>query len=140
MSCANGKCILVVDDDAAMLRALGKVLSGEGATVSRASGTEEALGHLADRHGRFDLVITDLRLPGCGGKGLLDAITVAFPAVPVIVVTAFGNPETRALCLQQGAADFLEKPVDAKALLAAMEQVLSSREKAHLAGHDTEEA
>jgi DNA-binding NtrC family response regulator len=141
MNSVNGKSILVVDDDAAMLRALSKVLSGEGAAVNKASRAEEALRYLADKQGRFDLVITDLCMPDLGGTSVLDAVKVAFPEVPVIIITAFGNPELRTQCLRRGAAAFLEKPVDAVALLAGIARVLSSSQnKVELAERGTAEA
>ncbi len=140
MSSVKGKSILVVDDDAAMLRALSKVLSGEGATVSKASRVDEALKHLADNQRRFDLVITDLCMPD-RRRSVLDVVKAAQPEVPVIVITAFGNPDLRALCLRQGAAAFLEKPVNAVGLLTVIDRVLlSSRESVQLTAHGSEEA
>lgn len=130
MSCVDGKSILVIDDDAAMLRALCKVLSGEGAAVTRASWAGEAFERLADKRKRFDVVITDLRLPIIGGRSVLAAVTTALPKVPVIIITAFGNPELQAQCLRQGAAAFLEKPLDTVALLTAIESAFSSSSQA----------
>lgn len=115
-----GKSILIIDDDAAMLRALNRVLSGEGAVVVNASWAGEAMEHLASKWERFDLVITDLRMPILGGQTILGAVTTALPNVPVIIVTAFGTPELRAECLNRGAAAFLEKPLDTKQLLEAI--------------------
>jgi len=70
MTSVYGKCILVIDDDQAMLRALGKVLGGEGAVVTTACHAGEAVLHLTNRRERFDLVITDLRMPVVGGVGV----------------------------------------------------------------------
>ena len=119
--------MLVVEDDPAMLRALRKVLSAEGGVVSGASWRGEALEYWVNKQARFDLVITDLAEPGTGGSRILDALKVAFPRVPIMIITASGNPGLQARCLGQGAAAFLEKPVDTKTLLAAIERVLSSR-------------
>jgi DNA-binding NtrC family response regulator len=121
----NRKSILVIDDDAAMLRALNKVLTGAGATVTRASWAGEAMEHLTNRSERFDLIITDLRMPILGGQTILGAVAIALPDVPVIIITAFGNSELEAQCLRQGAAAFLEKPLDTQQLLAAIERVFS---------------
>ncbi|MGO8927449.1 MAG: response regulator [Limisphaerales bacterium] len=122
-----GKSVLVVEDDAAMLRALSKVLSAEGAVVSRANWTGEALEHLTNKQERFDLVITDLAGPVPRGSSVLDAAKIAFPHVPVVIITASGAPELKARCLRRGAAAFLEKPVDTVTLLTAIERVFSSR-------------
>jgi DNA-binding NtrC family response regulator len=119
------KSILIIDDDVAMLGALKKVLSAEGALVTSASWGGDAMEHLTDKSERFDLVITDLRMPILGGQSILGAVSVGLPQVPVIVVTAFGDPKVRAECLRKGAAAFLEKPVDTPQLLAAIEGALT---------------
>ncbi len=123
----TGKSILIVDDDASMLRALTKVLSAEGAVVRNACWAGEVMERLADNAGHFDLIITDLRMPILNGKSLLGAVKAALPKVPVIVMTAFGNPEVEAECLDKGAAAFLEKPLDTPQLLAAIDNVFSAR-------------
>jgi two-component system NtrC family response regulator len=120
----NGKRILVIDDDDAMLRALRGVLGGEGAVVTAARGGAEALDHLANKCERFDLAITDLRMPIIGGRAILRAVAAAFPPVPVIILTAFGTAELEAQCVGEGAAAFLEKPLDTPRLLAVIEGVL----------------
>jgi DNA-binding NtrC family response regulator len=126
MNNVNKKTILIIDDDAAMLRALNKVLSGEGAVVASASWAGEIMERLADNQGHFDLIITDLRMPILNGRSVLGAVKAALPEVPVIVMTAFGSPEVEAECLEKGAAAFLEKPLDTPQLLAALERVFST--------------
>lgn len=126
MNNINEKAILIIDDDAAMLRALSKVLSGEGAVVASASWAGEIMERLAENQGHFDLIITDLRMPILNGKSVLGAVKTALPEVPVIVMTAFGSPEVEAECLEKGAAAFLEKPLDTPQLLAALERVFST--------------
>ena len=74
----------------------------------------------------MDLVITDLRMPFLNGITVVYAIHQIFPALPVIVLTAFGSPDVRAECLVQGASAFLEKPLDTIQLLAAVESVFAS--------------
>jgi DNA-binding NtrC family response regulator len=127
MTSINGKSILVIDDNAAMLRALKKVLSSEGGVVSIASWVGEVMERLTDKQGCFDLIITDLRMPVLGGQSILGAVKAALPEVPVIVITAFGSPELQAECLEKGAAAFLEKPLDTPQLLAAIDRVFLTR-------------
>ena len=121
----RNKSILVVDDDASMLRALQKVLHGEGAGVTCVAGAEDAIELLTRRQEKIDLVITDLRLPFVTGATLVYAVHQIFPALPVIVLTAFGGPDVKAACHEQGAAAFLEKPLDTAQLLAAIERALA---------------
>ena len=120
----RNKSILVVEDDAAMLRALERVIQSESATVTSASDVPQAVDILTRRQRRFDLVLTDLRMPLVTGLTLVYAIREVFPKVPVVVLTAFGSPEVKAECLRQGAAGFLEKPLDAEQLVAALETAL----------------
>jgi DNA-binding NtrC family response regulator len=123
------KSVLVVDDDAGMLRALDKVLTGEGAVVTRADCAEDAVEILTGRQKRIDLVITDLRMPFVNGITLVYAIHEILPVIPVIVLTAFGSPDVKAECLKQGAAAMLEKPLDTPQLLAAIEDALAPRRR-----------
>ncbi len=61
------------------------------------------------------------------GIGALDAVQMALPHVPVIVITAFGSPETKTEALRRGACAFLEKPLDTAQLVDAIEHALSTR-------------
>ncbi len=130
MRSLNGKSVLVVDDDTAMLRALQKVLAGEGASVATASWAGEIMERLDENQGRFDLIITDLRMPILHGESVLRAVKATLPEVPVIVITAFGSPEKQAECRKDGAAAFLEKPLETAQLLAAIDGVVSAGEAA----------
>jgi DNA-binding NtrC family response regulator len=121
----DNKSILIIDDDAAVLRALNKVLTAEGAKVMNAYWAGEAIAQINNSLQQLDLIITDLRMPVLGGQTILDAVGVALPQVPVIVITAFGNPQIRAECLAAGAAAFLEKPLDTPQLLTAIKRVFS---------------
>jgi len=119
------KSILVVDDDTRWLRALDKVLTGEGATVFRAQWAGDVLDMLAARKIRFDLLITDLRMPFVTGLTVVYSVRKMFPTLPIIVLTAFGSPDVKAECLRQGAAAFLEKPLDTATLLNVIEGVFA---------------
>lgn len=119
------KSILVVDDDAGMLRALEKVLRGAGAEVTCFTRGDDAIELLTRREKPIDLVITDLRLPFVTGATLVYAVHRIFPTLPVIVLTAFGSPDVKAACEEQGVAAFLEKPLDTAHLLAAIGRALA---------------
>jgi DNA-binding NtrC family response regulator len=123
----NDKSILIVDDDQRMLRALDKVLTGEGASVTAAQWAGDALDFLTARQTRIDLVITDLRMPFVSGITVVYAIHEIFPALPIIVLTAFGSPDVEAECLRQGAAAFLEKPLNTSELLEVIKRVFASQ-------------
>jgi DNA-binding NtrC family response regulator len=117
------KSILIVEDDAGLLRAMKKVLTGEGARVSATIWAGDAIEILTRRQCPVDLVITDLRMPFLTGVTLVYSVHQIFPNLPIIVLTAFGTPELKAECLRQGATAFLEKPLDTTQLVAAIKGV-----------------
>jgi len=120
----HDKSVLVVDDDPAMLRAMTKVLASEGMQVTGVSDPVVVVKELADSEKRFDLVITDLRMPMFSGRGVL-ALASALPELPVIIITAFGDPDIQAQALRLGAFAFLEKPVAAPQLIDVVKRALA---------------
>jgi DNA-binding NtrC family response regulator len=121
------KSVLIVDDDARLLRALEKVLAGEGWKVTCATLVRDAIEILGRQKAPIDVVITDLWMPVITGLTGLYLIRNMFPELPVIVFTAFGNPDLKSECLRLGAAAFLEKPLDTPQLLSAVEGTLVSQ-------------
>lgn len=124
----NHKSVLVVDDDERMLRALDKVLTGEGAAVTCSSWAGGAIEILTEKKTAVDLVIIDLSMPFISGLTTVHTIHNHFPKLPIIVLTGFGSPEVRAECLSQGAVAFLEKPLDSHVLVNAVRDVLVQTE------------
>ena len=118
------KSVLVVDDDPGMLRAMIKVLANEGMRVTGVSDPAAVVKELADSGKRFDLVITDLRMPMFSGRGVL-ALASALPELPVIIITAFGGPDVETQALRLGAFAFLEKPVAAAELIDVVKRALA---------------
>jgi DNA-binding NtrC family response regulator len=119
------KSVLVVDDDPAMLRAMTKFLAKEGMRVIGVSDPGVVVKELAHSGSRFDLLITDLRMPTFSGRGVL-ALASALPRLPVIIITAFGGPDVEAQALHLGAFAFLEKPVAAAQLIEVVKRALAS--------------
>jgi DNA-binding NtrC family response regulator len=118
------KSVLVVDDDAGMLRAMTKVLTGEGMQVTSVSDPVVVVKKLADSENRFDVIITDLRMPMFSGRGVL-ALASALPELPVVIITAFGGADVQAQALRLGAFAFLEKPVAAAQLIDVVKRALA---------------
>jgi len=120
----SDKSILIVDDDVRMLHALEKVFSRESASVTCVDLALDALKILVARPKKFDLLITDLRMPFVSGARTVSVVHGVLPELPIIVLTAFGDPDVKAECLRKGAAAFLEKPLEASLLLDIVGKIL----------------
>lgn len=120
MSEAGGEPVtaLVVDDDPGMRALLRDWLEREGFRVLEESSGERLLA-LA-QGARFDVVILDKEMPGLGGLDVLPAFRRQRPEVPVILVTAFGGARVAEEALKLGAQQYLEKPFQFRALIAAV--------------------
>ncbi|HEX2719901.1 MAG TPA: response regulator, partial [Candidatus Deferrimicrobium sp.] len=109
--------ILFIDDDPAGREVALFNLRKAGYEVTAA---EDGAGGLsAFASAPFDLVITDLKMPGIPGMEVLRKIHAGSPDVPVLVITAFGNVETAVAAMKEGAYDFIGKPFHRDQLLLA---------------------
>ena len=115
--------VLVVDDDPGFLRLLTLRLGSEGYRAQSADNARAALTCLDDFNP--DLVITDLRMDGLDGVGLLSELQRRRPALPVLLVTAHGNIADAVTATQVGAVGFLTKPVDRRELREKIAAVLA---------------
>ncbi|MDD2272811.1 MAG: sigma-54 dependent transcriptional regulator [Desulfuromonadaceae bacterium] len=114
--------LLLVDDDATSLLVLGGYLKRFGFAVVTASGGEQALELLGERE--FDLLISDLRMPGMDGITLLQEMHTRNVTIPFIVVTACGSIESAVDAMRQGAYDYLEKPFNPDSLQLTVQRAL----------------
>ena len=114
--------ILLVDDDESLRRVAEYQLVEAGhRVVSRGSGSEALA---AAGESRFDLLVTDVLMPGMTGLELLDRMRAAHPETVPVVITAHGDVETAVRAMQAGAFDFLEKPFTKERLLVAVDKAL----------------
>ncbi len=116
--------VLVVDDEPAMRAALEANFSRHGWEVTTASGTREAMERF--RSSPCPLVITDMRMPDGDGLGVMQHVRSLAPDTAVIFLTAFGNVPEAVLAMQQGACDYLVKPVSFERLRQAALRVLGN--------------
>jgi len=117
--------ILVVDDKDSIRKMLMETLQAEGHEVELAK-----TGHTAiekAKHGRFDLVLTDLKMPEMDGLEVLANIKESNPETSVIVMTAYGTIEDAVQAMKKGAYDFLTKPFDPSRLSVLIERALENR-------------
>ncbi|AKQ69130.1 Response regulator of zinc sigma-54-dependent two-component system [Myxococcus hansupus] len=104
---------------------LEKGLTRRGFAPVALPSADEALGLLAAED--FDVVLTDLRMPGMDGLALCERIALNRPDIPVVVVTAFGSLETAVAAIRAGAYDFVTKPIDVDALVLVLERAVQHR-------------
>ncbi len=115
--------ILVVEDKASMRRMLRRTLETAKYRVDEAADGDEAVRKLG--LSRYDLVLTDLKLPKKDGIAVLRAAREAFPQMPVIIMTAFGTIELAVQAMKEGAYHFIGKPFDSDHLLLEIERAIS---------------
>src|SRR3990170_4822203 len=117
--------ILVIDDKESMRQMLAKTLESEGYEVDVARDGEVGLDKAKEK--RFDLVLTDLKLPNMDGLRVLSSFKELDPEISVIVMTAYGTIETAVQAIKQGAFDFLTKPFDVDHLNVLIQRALENR-------------
>jgi two-component system response regulator AtoC len=126
---AVGSHILVVDDDAALGKVLTALLSQADLEADHVTSGPEALARL--EKGPYDLVLTDLRMPGMDGMALLAELARRWPDVAVIMLTAHGNVPLAVEAMKAGASEFMLKPFDREELVFVVQKVLAGVERAN---------
>ena len=124
-----GTHLLVVDDDADMLRLLTIRLTAAGYRVSAVTCAEAAMTQLHIE--RPQLVLSDVRLPGRDGLALFDDIRAQHPSLPVILLTAHGTIPDAVQATERGVFSYLTKPFDGKSLLDKIAQALALSAPSH---------
>ncbi|TMQ22732.1 MAG: response regulator [Candidatus Rokuibacteriota bacterium] len=119
--------VLVVDDNASLLRFLVSAFSANGCTVSQAAAAEQALALITAEP--FDLVVSDIKMPGLSGLDLLRAVKGKQPETPVVLIT--GNPSVNSAVfgLRHGAYDYLPKPFSIREIQQLLARIRSDRQK-----------
>ncbi|MFC5520442.1 sigma 54-interacting transcriptional regulator [Polaromonas jejuensis] len=130
--------LLVVDDDADMLRLLTMRLTAAGYRVTAVASAEAALTQLHIE--RPQLVLSDVRLPGKDGLALFNEIRAQHPSLPVILLTAHGTIPDAVEATERGVFTYLTKPFDGKGLEGKIAQALSLSAPAHAAQRGSPEA
>src|SRR6185436_257681 len=120
--------ILIVDDEQFVRDLLEKVLRRRGYEVTVAGDAEQALRVLAS--GDFDLLLTDVVMPGMDGFDLLRRVKGAYPTIKVVVLTGYARKQSISDFLLYGADDYLSKPFQVHELVAAVDRVTGAAERA----------
>jgi nitrogen regulation protein NR(I) len=117
--------ILLIEDDPGIVMTLRRVLADEGHRVAVEKRGDSGLA-LAEKDS-FDLIITDLKLPGVGGLDLVRRLHASRPHLPIILMTAHGTTETAIEATKSGAYDYVLKPFEIPEFLQLIEKALRSR-------------
>ncbi|HHT9130206.1 MAG TPA: sigma-54-dependent transcriptional regulator [Candidatus Brocadiaceae bacterium] len=113
--------LLLVDDDKNALDGLVKILTHDGYPVSGALSGYEALNFLSKKS--FDIIITDMKLPGMGGLSLIHEIRKKEGSVAIVVITAYSSVKTAVEAIKCGADDYLTKPLNVEELKLVLEKL-----------------
>jgi len=119
------KHLLLVEDESALRQAVAEQLGDRGYQVEQAGSGEAALARIADF--AFDIIITDLRLPGIDGSSLVQAAVERYPDIIAIVVTGYGTVKDAVDVIKRGAWDFVSKPFQIDELLHVLDAALEQR-------------
>ena len=106
--------LLLVDDDKNALDGLVKILTHDGYPVSGVLSGYEALSLLSKKN--FDIIVTDMKLPGIGGLSLIHEIRKKEESVAIVVITAYSSVKTAVEAIKCGADDYLTKPINIEEL------------------------
>src|SRR6266576_250233 len=117
--------LLLVEDESALREAVAEQLTDRGYHVEQADSGEAAIKRLADF--AFDVIITDLRLPGIDGSAVIDAALDRYPDIIAIVVTGYGTVKDAVEAIKRGAWDFVSKPFQIDELLHVLDSALEQR-------------
>jgi len=127
MTSATALRVLAVDDNSSLLRFLVSAFTASGCAVTAAPTAEEALDRIdADT---FDLVVSDIKMPGLSGLDLLRAVKGKQPATPVVLITGAPSVNSAVFGLRHGAYDYLPKPFSIKEVQGLVERVRADRAK-----------
>jgi len=114
--------LLLVEDESALRAAVAEQLADRGYHVKQADSGESAVAQLADF--AFDVIITDLRLPGIDGSAVVEAAVERYPDIIAIVITGYGTVKDAVEAIKRGARDFVSKPFQIDELLHVLDSAL----------------
>ncbi len=121
------KPVWIVDDDRSIRWVIEKALTREGIAYSSFSTAQEALDALSDD--TPEVLVSDIRMPGRSGLELLQAVKQRYPAVPVIVMTAYSDLDSAVAAFQGGAYEYLPKPFDVDQAVGLIRRALDEKRR-----------
>lgn len=126
----SGIPILFVDDDKLIRNSFARELRVEGFTVTAVASGSEAIGEM--ERTRYNVVITDLMMPGVDGLGIIKAVKRHAPQTCVIILTGYGDQQSYNDALRLGVDDFLLKPCEVNDLISRIRRCLEKKSRPRL--------
>ena len=125
MEKAERETILIVDDEVDLRNAIVAYLTQEGYEVQAASNGEEALERV--KSVPFDILVTDMKLPGIDGTTVLQEALALYPELIGIIITGYGTVESAVQAMKKGAYDYIAKPFQLVEISLVIKQALERR-------------
>ena len=122
--------LLVVDDEVKFLNSLAKRLELRGFEVTKAENGQDALDFA--KESQFDLAMIDLKMPGVGGKQVLEILKKTHDFIEVIIMTGHGSAEAAGECMELGAFSYMPKPYELEKIMETLRQAYAARLKKQL--------
>jgi CheY-like chemotaxis protein len=116
--------VLVVDDDPAVRKSIDRVLTGKGYAVITAENGEEAMRKLNEE--KYDLVYTDIRMPGMSGLEVAEQVKARRPWTPVVIITGYGTDAAEARAKAAGVSSFVHKPLSPEMIEGSARDALAA--------------
>ena len=114
--------ILIIDDEKAIRKTLGEILSYEGYKMDEAGDGEEALKKFREK--AYDVVLCDIKMPKMDGIEFMERAREANPDVPIIMISGHGTIDTAVEAVKKGAYDYISKPPDLNRLLITIRNAM----------------
>ncbi len=119
--------ILIVDDEVDMLALLAMIITEKTSHSTTTTNNPLEVPKLI-QEGAFDLVITDLKMPGMGGIELIGEVRKINKSIPILIITAYGSIESAEEAIHRGAYDYITKPFRKEQILIAINRALEWKE------------
>ena len=117
--------LLIVDDEAVIREGMRRILSTDGYHVETSASGRQAIEKIQEQD--FDVVITDLKMPGMDGIEVLKTIRILQPEVPVIIITGYSTVDTAVDAMKNGAFDYIAKPFTSELILDKVRKAIAQK-------------
>ena len=117
--------LLIVDDEAVIREGMRRILSTDGYHVETSASGRPAIEKIQEQD--FDVVITDLKMPGMDGIEVLKTIKILQPEVPVIIITGYSTVDTAVDAMKNGAFDYIAKPFTSDLILDKVRKAIAHK-------------